>query len=143
LAKVKTLNRREDQEFSGRKKGHLPVNAIWRMRLGMVGKPAWYELSELPLWRKVLIGLVVGFSALIGYSDFSTEADIYVSAPRAPVVATGQVSPVHVNHGYLRYVSPDAAANLAFLRVAGPTVGALALVAVGILLLTYQGARRK
>jgi len=105
----------------------------------MVGVPARFRVSELPLWRKLSIALAVGLFFWIGYTGFSKEADIYASAPTAPVTATRQISPVHVNHGYLRYVTPETAENLAFWREAMiPSIGALALV-VGGLLLTYRG----
>ncbi len=98
-----------------------------------------YEFSELPVWRKVLIALAVGLFFFVGYTLFSKEAAIYSSAPDAPVAATRQVSPVQVNHGYLRYVTPETAENLAFWRqTTGPSVGALALV-IGAILLTFRG----
>jgi len=109
----------------------------------MVGVPARFTLSELPLWRKVLIALAVGLFLGIGYTGFSKEAEIYTSAPTAPITATRQVSPVHVNHGYVRYVTPEIAENLAFWRrVMVPSTGALALI-VGALLLTYGDGRAR
>jgi len=97
-----------------------------------------YDFSELPVWRKLLIALAIGLFFLLGYTLFSKEAEIYASAPGTPIAATRQVSPVRVNHGYLRYVTPEAAESLAHWREAtGPSVGALALV-VGALLLTYR-----
>ncbi len=91
------------------------------------------------MWRKVSIALATGLFFWIGYTSFSKEAAIYASAPTAPITATRQVSPVHVNHGYLRYVTPEAAENLAFWTQAiVPGMGALAIV-VGALLLTYRG----
>lgn len=108
----------------------------------MVGVPARFMLSELPLWRKVLIAFAVGLFFWIGYTSFSKEAEIYASAPSAPITATRQVSAVSVNHGYLRYVTPEIAENLAFWRQAVvPSLGALALI-VGALLLTYRGDGR-
>jgi hypothetical protein len=101
-----------------------------------------YEFSELPLWRKVSIVLAVGLFFFLGYTLFSKEAEIYASASEAPVAATRQVSPVRVNHGYVRYVTHETAENIGSWRQAtGPSVGALALV-VGALLLTYRGGDR-
>lgn len=95
-----------------------------------------YNLSDLPLWRKIAIGLALGLSFVIGGTTFSKESDIYVDAPGAPKAATRQVSPVHVNHGYLRYVTPESAKDLAFWeQTMVPAIGALFLV-VGALLLT-------
>jgi hypothetical protein len=101
-----------------------------------------YEFSELPIWRKVSIVLAVSLFFFVGYKLFSKEAEIYASAPGAPIAATRQVAPVRVNHGYLRYVTPETAESLAFWRhTTGPSVGTLAL-AVGALLLTYRGGGR-
>jgi hypothetical protein len=108
----------------------------------MVGVPARFRLSELPLWRKVLIVLAMGLFFFVGAKLFNKEVEIYTSAPAAPVAATRQISPVHVNHGYVRYVTPEAAENLASWRAAGPSIVALALMLVGALLLTYRGDRR-
>lgn len=108
----------------------------------MVGVPAPFRLSDLPMWRKVLIALAVGLFFWIGYSSFSKEAAIYASAPTAPMTATRQVSPVHVNHGYVRYVTPETAETLAFWRQAMvPSAGMLALI-VAALLLTHRPGRR-
>ena len=97
-----------------------------------------FSLSELPLWRKVLIALAMSLFFFVGVKQFNKEAEIYTAAPTAPVAATRQVSPVHVIRGYVRYVTPETAENLASWRAIGPSVVALSLMLAGALLLTYR-----
>jgi hypothetical protein len=109
----------------------------------MVGVPARFRFSELPLWRKVSIGLAVGLFFFVGARLFEKEAEIYTSAPATSQVATRQVYPVHVNHGYTRYVTPETADNLASWRAVSPSVVAGSLLVIGLLLVTYRGDRAR
>ena len=97
------------------------------------------DLSDLPLWRRAVIvfAMVLFF---IGSTPFDKELTIYTSAPSHPNAATRQIYPVHVNHGYLRYVTSDEAESLAKWRTGGPALIALALAAIGAALLV---GRRK
>lgn len=65
------------------------------------------DLGDLPVWRKLLLSCCVGVWCFFGIKHFSQEIDIYASAPQTPVTETKQLYPVHVNHGYLRYVTKD------------------------------------
>ena len=42
------------------------------------------------------------------------ELDSYGGDPDHPITATGQIYPVHVNHGYLRYAKKDEHGSLVF-----------------------------
>lgn len=99
------------------------------------------DLGDLPAWRKLLLlcAALVWFS--LGMWHLSTEADIYASAPQAPEIATRQVYPVHVNHGYLLYVTKEEAAQWAFLnRTTGPVIGISALT-MFFLIVTFHYPR--
>jgi len=76
-----------------------------------------------------------------GILQFSLEAQIYASAPNAPVIQTKQVYPVHVNHGYLRYVTKEQAEEWAFSsRTTGPIIGATALTML-LLIAAFRSPR--
>ena len=84
--------------------------------------------GDLPVWRKVVLLCCAGVWMFLGIRHFSLEADIYASAPNDPVIQTKQVYPVHVNHGYLRYVTKEQAEQWAFSsRTTGPIIGVTAL----------------
>jgi hypothetical protein len=72
---------------------------------------------------------------------FSKEADIYRSAPETPLIKTKQVYPVHVNHGYLRYVTKEEAEAWEFSNsTTGPIIGVTALTML-LLLGTFRYPR--
>ncbi len=82
-----------------------------------------------------------GVWIFFGMRHFSQEADIYASAPNAPVVETKQVYPVHVNHGYVRYVTKERAEEWAFLsRTTGPIIGATAVTML-LLIASFRNPR--
>jgi hypothetical protein len=84
--------------------------------------------GDLPAWRKVVLLCCAGVWMFLGLRQFSLEADIYTSAPDGPIIQTKQVYPVHVNHGYLRYVTKEQAEEWAFSsRTTGPIIGVTAL----------------
>jgi hypothetical protein len=63
------------------------------------------KISDIPLWRKVLIICALAFFVFIGAAMVDKELTIYGSAPDHPVPATGQIYEVDVMHGYIRYVT--------------------------------------
>jgi hypothetical protein len=84
--------------------------------------------GDLLVWRRMALICCAGVWIFFGMRQFSLEADIYTSAPNAPIIQTKQVYPVHVNHGYLRYVTKEQAEKWAFSsRTTGPIIGATAL----------------
>jgi hypothetical protein len=104
-----------------------------------------YDFSELPAWRKVVClvaaGAAMAVMVLFGSILPSKENEIYHSAPSSPVTANRQVYPVHVEGGYLRYVTPERANNLRFWRHTPEPIGGL-LVTAALVLLTYRSGRR-
>jgi hypothetical protein len=92
------------------------------------------HLGDLPLWRKLLLGCIVGLWVLLGNRHVSKAFDIYASAPHNPVPETKQVYPVHVEGGYLRYVTKKDAEEWEYLKTTtGSIIGVLALT-MGLLL---------
>lgn len=99
------------------------------------------DLGDLPAWRKVLLLCCVAVWFSLGVRHLSKEAEIYASAPKAPVIATKQVYSVRVNHGYVRYVTKEEAAHWEFLnRTTGPVIGISALT-MFFLILTFRYPR--
>ena len=90
------------------------------------------------MWRKTLLACAVAVFFFFGYRLFDKEADIYASAPNVPVARTKQVYPVHVNHGYVRYLTQKEADDLDFWRKVTPAIVAPSLAVAGLLLATYR-----
>jgi hypothetical protein len=80
----------------------------------------------LPTWRKSVIICCIGMAVVTGALTFNRDMNIYGGAPDHPVVTTGQIFPVSVNHGSTRYVTQrekdsfDFWAANAGLLVGGP-----------------------
>ncbi len=73
---------------------------------------SWYEkiknpppMSDLPLWRKVVMACALGFAVLMPFASLHKELTIYGAAPDHPVPETGQIYEVFVNKGSIRYVT--------------------------------------
>jgi hypothetical protein len=86
-----------------------------------------FDISKFPTWRKVVIICGIATACLMGSAVVSRELDIYASAPKTPNTAVGQVFPVHVMHGYVRYLSGKDYEHLTFWR---PLVGLPVLAAL-------------
>jgi hypothetical protein len=123
---------------------------VWILGRSVEGIPnLWgerYDFSELPRWRKILAlcagGAAIALMIFIGPILPMKENGVYHSAPSAPAPARGQVYPVRVEGGYLRYVTREQAENLDFLkRTTGPSIGAF-LVTAALVLLTYRSGRK-
>jgi hypothetical protein len=72
------------------------------------------SLHALPLWRRLVLICGLGFFVLVGAMIVDKQFDIYGGDPDHPVVATGHIYPVHVNHGYLRYATKEERDSLIF-----------------------------
>jgi len=100
-----------------------------------------FYFADLPIWRKILLACAIGSFFFFWYRLFDKEADIYVSAPSAPVASTKQVYPVLVNHGYVRYLTQKEADNLNFWRKITPAIVAPSLAVAGLLVATCRNRR--
>jgi len=99
------------------------------------------DLGDLPVWRELLLSCCVGVWSFFGVRHFFQEVDIYTSAPQTPVIKTKQLYPVHVNHGYLRYVTKEEAEKWEYSNsTTGPIIGATALTML-LLLGTFRYPR--
>jgi hypothetical protein len=85
-------------------------------------------LSEVPLWRKVLITFLIAACVFLGAAMMDKQLTIYGEAPDHPVAATGQVYGIQAMH-HLRYVTLQEKAN-PLLRRAGSWCGAAFVVAL-------------
>ena len=101
-----------------------------------------FELSDLQLWRKLLLATCIVLWLFLGIKLFNQEADIYVSAPKSPVEPTGQLYAVHVNHGAVRYVTTKEFESLAFWRHVAPTTIGISALAFLFAIGTYRKTRR-
>ena len=63
------------------------------------------DLDAIPLWRKIVI--LSGFCGTLALGGVLAhrEFDFYVSGARSPHAVTGEIYPVSVNHGYVRYLT--------------------------------------
>jgi hypothetical protein len=69
-------------------------------------------MSDLSLWRKVLILALIAASLFFGFATADKNLD-YLGAPDHPVVSTGQIFRVYAS-GYIRYVTLDEKENVFF-----------------------------
>lgn len=99
-----------------------------------------FDLWDLPLWRKAVILCAVMVFFVPGGTLFNKEVGIYTSAPKNPNLTTKQVSPVHVNHGYLRYVTSEEAESLAKWRAIAPALAVVGIAAIAIVMFTHRGS---
>jgi hypothetical protein len=97
-----------------------------------------FESEDLPAWRKVLIAFFFVLLFVVGYMPFAKNTDIYTTAPSRPMPETKQVIPVHVNHGYLRYVTEKEAQDLRYWDVVSPDLIGGLLLGIVALILTYR-----
>ena len=61
-------------------------------------------ISEVPLWRKILITCLIAAFVFLGAATMDKRLTIYGEAPDHPVVSTGQVYEVYAI-GQIRYVT--------------------------------------
>ncbi len=99
------------------------------------------SLEDLPLWRKLLLGCGLALWIYLGCSALNKEADVYVSAPHVPVAATGQVYPVSVNHGALRYVTAKEKKEMDFSHYEAPPIIFGLMVGMFLLVWTFRYPR--
>lgn len=97
------------------------------------------EVADLPIWRKALIVCTFALLFVVGARLPGREADIYVSAPRVANPSTGQIYPVQVNHGYVRYLTRQQDADLAFWRAVSPAIIAAWIAGTALLVVTHRG----
>jgi hypothetical protein len=86
-------------------------------------------ISDVPLWRKLLIVCLMAFFVFVGAASLDKEFTIYGSAPDHPVPATGQIYEVNVMHGNIRYVTLEEKES-PFLGRAGTWAGAAFVSAI-------------
>ena len=86
------------------------------------------EFSELSLWRKIVCLCSLAFFFYCGTPAFYLENEIYSSAPAQPNSSTSQTIPVHVMHGFVRYITVEEAMRLSHWRSMADWVGLPAMI---------------
>jgi hypothetical protein len=94
--------------------------------------------DSFPTWRKIVIICSIATTCVIGASVAFRELDVYSSAAVAPNAATGELFPVHLMHGYVRYLTAPNYEHLMFWR---PLVGVPVLLMV-LAMVTSREFRR-
>jgi hypothetical protein len=69
------------------------------------------RLSDLPIWKAVLIVVALGFFLFVSARAVDEDLTTFAKAPDHPVPAAGQVYPVSVEHGYTRYLTASEKAS--------------------------------
>jgi len=82
-------------------------------------------ISDLPIWRRLIIISSLGLYAIALPMSIGTELAIYKEAPDHRDEAKGRTNLVHVNHGFTRYVTIEEKQHFEFwqdllFRYAGP-----------------------
>jgi hypothetical protein len=102
------------------------------MSLGqMIRRPA--PFNTLPVWRKALIFCCIASFVFGAAMLANAELDMYPSAPNHPIATTGEIYPININHGFIRYVTLQNKARLDLWEsraglLCGPAVLAMLLV---------------
>jgi hypothetical protein len=63
------------------------------------------ELDALPLWRRVIFLCGFLLTLALGAILANKEFDFYQSGARSPRVVTGEICPVSIYHGAIRYLT--------------------------------------
>lgn len=83
-----------------------PEEFIMRLTEGLIERiQSPPQVSDLPLWRKILILSALGFLLFVFARGVDEHFTIYGSSPDHPVPSAGQVYEVDVMHGNIRYVT--------------------------------------
>jgi len=85
--------------------------------------------SYLSTWRKSVLVVAAVFTLLVAFIGFDKHMEIQATAPDHPVPARGQVYPIDVNHGYIRYVNWKDKESFSLWGLATSWVGAVDLLA--------------
>jgi hypothetical protein len=101
------------------------------------------SFSNLPLWRKIAIGVCLALAVFVGAMTFNKEIDIYGSAPDHSVASTGRTYPLKVNHGSLRYLTADEYGRLDFWESTAESVAGAAMLVAFLLFVTYRDPLRR
>jgi hypothetical protein len=65
------------------------------------------EIDTLPLWRRIVFLCGFVLTLALGAILADKEFDFYRSSARSPRVFTGEICPVSVYHGAIRYVTAE------------------------------------
>jgi hypothetical protein len=97
--------------------------------------------SGLPTWRKIVLLCAAGLFIFLGGMATFKELKIYESAPSAAVAATQQIYPVHVMHGYVRYVTRAEEEDFVFWKQRLGTLVGMPFIVAFLVLVTFRKGR--
>jgi hypothetical protein len=82
-------------------------------------------ISDLPLWKRILVVVALCYTVLAATGALNEDLAIWATAPDHPIVSTGQMYRVYVNHGHIRYLTAAAKDKFDLWSLAGgPWAGA-------------------
>jgi len=99
------------------------------------------SLEDLQWWRKLLLACGLALWIYLGCAVLNKQADIYGSAPHAPVMATGQVYRVSVNHGAVRYVTEKEEREMYFWDDLAPVIILVLMASMFLVVWTFRYPR--
>ena len=100
-----------------------------------------FTFSDLPVWRKTIVLCAAGIFFFIGGTATFKEVKIYKTAPSAPVTATQQIYPVHVMHGFVKYVTHGEEESFVFWKESIGNLVGLPLIIAFVVLFTHRKGR--
>jgi hypothetical protein len=107
----------------------------------IIRRPA--PFNTLPLWRKTLIVCCIA-SFMFGAAMLANvELDTYPSAPNRPVAETGQIYPINVNHGFIKYVTLQDKIRLELWESRAGLLCGPAMLAMFLLWVTFDNPSRR
>jgi hypothetical protein len=92
--------------------------------------------SDLPIWKRLLISAALGFFVFTTARAVDEDLTIFAKAPNHAIPTTGQVFPVNVEHGSIRYLTASEKASFDVWIGLAPTWGGAAFLCACFLYIT-------
>jgi hypothetical protein len=99
------------------------------------------NFEDMPVWAQLVVVLCVCAIVTILANIILMETSIYHSSPSVPMAASGQIYPVHVMRGFLRYVTRGELERLTFWNNKFQ-FGFIAAMAIYVILFAYRTRER-
>jgi hypothetical protein len=108
---------------------------------GMIRRPA--PFNTLPRWRKILIFCCITSFVFGAAMLANVELDMYPSAPDHPLAATGEIYPININHGFIKYVTLQDKMRLDLWEFRAGLLCGPAMLAIFFLWVTFNDPLRR
>ena len=86
------------------------------------------QFSDLPVWKAILIVVAMGFCLFTFARGVDKDLTTFAKAPDHAVPSAGQVYPVYVEHGNIRYLTASEKASFDVWDGLAPTWGGAAFL---------------